>query len=680
MKRFIFSKYTKFTAAILIVICFVLAMYSVIGVVEKLNSEETVVYGFENSFESTHRFDYMLTMPEYVVAEVYRTFGEAAEQDKLSSATVTVKGLTFDEYLRERLDAHSFEYVDYYISIGDVIYTNCGATSIEEVCDAEYYFTAYRDEDGEFSYNYLPMVDYIYPEMTHVNSSYLGNDVISIATSVEDSYVEECREAWARQEKIVREGFFEILRYIIVAMLLSVYLISVSGKNKDGENCPMWLDSIWSEIHLGVVIGAGVGVAAMCIWLFEAYLFNDGFPYYLMNAVLLTVTAVGVTLIMTSGLSLIRKIKCRTFVKTSFVCLVLIWGFKIVWLILKFIASRIKKFVKAIVSLMSAKTGVIIGILMLIYTAIIGFCGVLLPESPAFLLAALIFFGVALFFIGVRSEDIDEIKRGASEIRRGDLSYKIPKSKCDDMRDLAENINEIGEGLNESVSAKLKAERMKTELITNVSHDLKTPLTSIISYTELLSKVEGMPEEANDYIQIIAKKSNRLKNLTQDLFDISKVQSGNESVELEKLDVSLLINQSLGEHDNEIKDSGLRFCVDVDKELYITADGRKMSRVISNLISNTLKYTMKNTRVFIAAHAKDGEAVIEFKNIASYPMEFDEDEIIGRFVRGDESRSVEGNGLGLAIVKNYVELCGGRFEIVLDGDLFKAIIAFSIAE
>lgn len=680
MKRFIFSKYTKFTAAVLIVVCFMLAMYSIIGVVDKLNCEEPLVYGFENSFESTHRFDYMLTMPESVVAEVYRTFGEAAEQDKLSSAPITVKGLTFQEYLEERLNAFSFEYVNYYISIENIIYTNCGASSVEEVCDAEYHFTATRNEDGEFSYNYLPMVDYIYPEITNVNSTYLGNDVISIATSVDDGYVEECREAWNRQESLVREGFFEVLRYLIAVFLLSVYLISASGKNKDGENCPMWIDSIWTEIHLGVVFGSGIGVAAMCIWLFEAYLFNDGFPYYLMNALLLTVTAVGVVLIMSSGLSLIRKIKCRTFVKTSFICLVLIWGCKIAWLILKFIASRVNKFVKAIISLMSAKTGVIIGILMLIYTAIIGFCGVLLPESPVFLFAALIFFGVALFFIGVRSEDIDAVKRGASEIRRGDLSYKIPKSKCEDMRELAENINDIGEGLNESVSAKLKAERMKTELITNVSHDLKTPLTSIISYTELLSKVEGMPEEASDYIRIIAQKSNRLKNLTQDLFDISKVQSGNESVELEKLDVSLLINQSLGEHDNEIKNSGLRFCVDVDKELYITADGRKMSRVISNLISNILKYTMKNTRVFISAHAKDEEVVIEFKNIASYPMEFDEDEIIGRFVRGDKSRSVEGNGLGLAIAKNYVELCGGRFDVVIDGDLFKAIIAFETTE
>ena len=244
------------------------------------------------------------------------------------------------------------------------------------------------------------------------------------------------------------------------------------------------------------------------------------------------------------------------------------------------------------------------------------------------------------------------------------------------MKVLATNINDIAKGLDESVSAKVKAERMKTELITNVSHDLKTPLTSIISYTELLANVEGLPEEAKDYAQIIANKSDRLKTLTQDLFDISKVQSGNESVVLEKLDVALLINQSLGEHDNEIKQSELPFCVNAPKELYISADGRKMSRVISNLISNILKYTMKNTRVFISAYEENGEVVMEFKNIASYPMDFNAEEIVGRFVRGDESRTQEGNGLGLAIAKSYTEICNGKFEIVLDGDMFKAILKF----
>ena len=154
------------------------------------------------------------------------------------------------------------------------------------------------------------------------------------------------------------------------------------------------------------------------------------------------------------------------------------------------------------------------------------------------------------------------------------------------------------------------------------------------------------------------------------------MQSGNDDVILEKLDVSLLINQTLGEHDSEIQRSELPFCVNTPRELFISADGRKMSRVVSNLISNVLKYTMKNTRVFITAAEKDGMIVMEFKNISAYPLNFSAEEITGRFVRGDESRTAEGNGLGLAIVKSYTEICNGTFDVVLDGDMFKAILKF----
>ena len=313
---------------------------------------------------------------------------------------------------------------------------------------------------------------------------------------------------------------------------------------------------------------------------------------------------------------------------------------------------------------------------LLVYTALIGFFGVFLPEGPFWLILGILLFGFASFLIAYRAKDFDEIKKGVSEVRNGNIGYKIPELKCDDMKTLAGNINDIAIGLDESVAAKVKAERLKTELITNVSHDLKTPITSIISYTELLSKIEDLPEEAKDYVAVIAKKSDRLKRLTQDLFDISKVQSGNDDVVLEKLDVALLINQALGEHDNEIQSSGLPFCVDAPKELFISADGRKMSRVLSNLINNILKYAMKNTRVFITASEKDGVIEMEFKNISAYPLNFNVEEITQRFVRGDESRTAEGNGLGLAIAKSYTEICNGTFDIVVDGDMFKAILKF----
>ena len=235
-------------------------------------------------------------------------------------------------------------------------------------------------------------------------------------------------------------------------------------------------------------------------------------------------------------------------------------------------------------------------------------------------------------------------------------------------------INEISDGLQASVNKTLKAEKMKTELITNVSHDLKTPLTSIINYTTLLSNVENLPEEAKDYIAIIDKKSLRLKTLTQDLFDISKAQSGNDEITMEKLNVETLLNQSLAEYEKELRPWTV--CLKIEDGLYIHSDGRKMSRVINNLLINIVKYAMPNTRIFIDAYSRDQKAIIEMKNISSYPLDFDKEEIMQRFKRGDESRTEEGNGLGLAIVKSYVEVTGGKFDIVLDGDLFKAIIEY----
>lgn len=296
------------------------------------------------------------------------------------------------------------------------------------------------------------------------------------------------------------------------------------------------------------------------------------------------------------------------------------------------------------------------------------------------MIVAVLAFIFAVFVVSVRIRDVEQIKKGISEVRQGNFTYCIPavNIKSEDMKLLAEDVNEIAFGLDQTVSDKLKAEKMKTNLITNVSHDLKTPLTSIINYTELLSKIENLPQEAKDYIEIIALKSDRLKVLTQDLFDISKVQSGNETVNFERIDVALLVEQTLAENDNEIKKLGITFCVNVgNDEMYIFADGRKMSRVLNNLIDNVLKYTLKNTRVFITVSENNGEVVTEFKNIASYPMDFVPEEIVGRFVRGDESRTAEGNGLGLAIVKSYTEICGGRFEIIVDGDMFKAIITFA---
>jgi len=292
------------------------------------------------------------------------------------------------------------------------------------------------------------------------------------------------------------------------------------------------------------------------------------------------------------------------------------------------------------------------------------------------LMLLLLLYGSAAFFLVRKGKDMGDIQKGTSRIRNGDLTHRIPEPKTPHLKSLAEDVNQIAGGLDASLAGRMKAERMKTELITNVSHDLKTPLTSIITYTELLSKVENLPEEARDYISIIGDKSQRLKNLTQDLFAISKVQSGNEEVNWELLDAAVLLEQSLAEEQSDEFFRNLQFCLKAEEGLTFMADGRKLSRVMGNLIQNAVKYAMPGTRIFLSAYKEEGRVVIECKNVSAYPLDFSPEEVLGRFVRGDSSRSTEGNGLGLPIAKSYTELCGGDFNLVLDGDLFKVLLSF----
>ena len=216
---------------------------------------------------------------------------------------------------------------------------------------------------------------------------------------------------------------------------------------------------------------------------------------------------------------------------------------------------------------------------------------------------------------------------------------------------------------------------MKTELITNVSHDLKTPLTSIINYIDLLKREDIEPESARDYVNVLDNKAQRLKVLIDDLFEASKAASGAMELNIEKIEIVQLLKQVLGENDERISNHGLSLRVNTPEEkVFIKGDGKRLYRVFENLISNIVKYSMENTRVYIDIIKEDECVKIVMKNIAAYELNFDVNEITERFKRADEARTSEGSGLGLAIAKSIVELHGGTFYIEVDGDLFKSII------
>ncbi|WP_342429668.1 HAMP domain-containing sensor histidine kinase [Neobacillus sp. FSL H8-0543] len=246
---------------------------------------------------------------------------------------------------------------------------------------------------------------------------------------------------------------------------------------------------------------------------------------------------------------------------------------------------------------------------------------------------------------------------------------------------LAGNINKLKQGVKHSQSEQAKSERLKTELITNVSHDLRTPLTSIITYTELLKTEEVSPEERTAYLEIIDRKSKRLKVLIDDLFEVSKMASGSIELVKEKVDINQLLLQALAEHNDTIEESSLQFRVTkADNPIYASVDGQKLWRVFDNLIENILKYSIENSRVFISVKTVENQAIITFKNISKYELSENNDELFERFKRGDTSRHTEGSGLGLAIVKSIIDLHEGSFNIDVDGDLFKVIISLKLVD
>lgn len=271
--------------------------------------------------------------------------------------------------------------------------------------------------------------------------------------------------------------------------------------------------------------------------------------------------------------------------------------------------------------------------------------------------------------------------KSGEELSRGNLSYKTDTRRLFSVfRRHAENLNAIGDGMEAAVAEKIKSEHFKTELITNVSHDIKTPLTSIINYADLLSK-EELSGKAQEYTEILLRQSARLKKLTEDLVEASKATTGNLPCNPERLSLCQIVRQSLGEYEERLEAAGLQIRTTIpENDLYAMVDGRLLWRVLENLYSNTCKYAMPGTRVYLVVTEDAHDVCISMKNISREPLTVDGEDLTERFVKGDASRSSEGSGLGLNIAKSLVELQHGVFRVTCDGDLFRCDIAFPAVE
>ncbi len=293
------------------------------------------------------------------------------------------------------------------------------------------------------------------------------------------------------------------------------------------------------------------------------------------------------------------------------------------------------------------------------------------------LLDLLVFLAVGFFAL-----QLDRLKKGGERLAEGDLDYKIPTDHMYwDLQQHAKNLNAISDGMAVAVEERLKSERMKYELLTNVSHDIKTPLTSIINYVDLLrgEPIEG--EHAQEYIEVLERQSAKLKKLITDLIEVSKATTGNITVHAERTHAGELLRQCVGEYSERFAAQNLEFILAVpDDEPSIYADGRLLWRIFDNLLGNIVKYALPGTRVYIDLECRENKVVISLKNISRERLSISSDELMERFVRGDASRATEGSGLGLSIARSLTELMHGQFGLMVDGDLFKIILNFNRME
>ena len=357
------------------------------------------------------------------------------------------------------------------------------------------------------------------------------------------------------------------------------------------------------------------------------------------------------------------------------------WALKLCWRAVRWCWGLVKRFCGWLWYMTTKISIVWRTALIVLIVLVANFCIAISIRYSDFALFCWLLLMAAVFLLACFGAwQMKSLKAAGEKLAAGEFEYKIDtKHMYWEFKHHAENLNSIGDGMAAAVEQRMKSERLKTELITNVSHDIKTPLTSIINYVDLLERPHT-PEEGAEYLEVLERQSKRLKKLTEDLVEASKASTGNMSVTLAPTSTLEIINQSLAEYGQRMEAGKLSVLINVPEPApAVRADGRLLWRVMDNLFNNVVKYAMPETRVYVDVRTSEGNAVISVKNISRAALNVSAGELMERFVRGDASRSTEGSGLGLSIAKSLTELQHGQFSISTDGDLFKAEITLPLA-
>lgn len=350
------------------------------------------------------------------------------------------------------------------------------------------------------------------------------------------------------------------------------------------------------------------------------------------------------------------------------------WKNSIIYIVCRFVYRAVRGFVRA---LPVAWKGILVYAVVVLVNAL----GMILAFGAGsffVFLLTLVLDAAGLYFVIQTVRQLKTLQTAAQKLAAGDLTYTVDTEKMYPvLKEHGDDLNAVSVGMSRAVNERMKSERFKTELITNVSHDLKTPLTSIVSYVDLLKKEPIESEAAREYIEVLDRQSQKLKKLTTDLVDASKASSGALPVNLEKIDLGELLRQSAGEYTEKFAAASITPVLNAPEgETYVTADGRLLWRVLDNLLGNAVKYAQSGTRLYLELTPGEAETVLTLKNISREPLNIPAEELMERFVRGDGSRHTDGSGLGLSIANSLMELMGGKLTLTLDGDLFKAALVF----